>query len=62
MIDRRSFLSSALLAGFGMRSGLFAQLQSLPSRLPDRALFDANQDAYWKELRKQFLIPADENT
>ena len=60
MIDRRSFLSSTLVAGFVLRNGLFAQLQSLPSKLPDRSLFDANEDAYWKELRKQFLIPADE--
>ena len=60
MIDRRSFLSSALFAGFTVRSGFFAQLQSLPSTLPDRSLFDANEDAYWKELRKQFLIPPDE--
>ncbi len=60
MIDRRSFLSSALFAGYAVRTGLFAQLQSVPSALPDRSLFDANEDAYWRELRKQFLIPADE--
>jgi isopenicillin-N epimerase len=60
MINRRSFISSALVAGLGVRTGLFAQLQSLPSTLPDRSSFDANEDAYWHELRKQFLIPADE--
>ena len=60
MIDRRSFLSSALVAGLAFRNDLFAQLQALPSKLPDRSLLDANEDAYWRELRKQFLIPADE--
>jgi len=60
MIDRRSFLSSALVAGLAFRNDLFAQLQALPSKLRDRSLLDANEDAYWRELRKQFLIPADE--
>ena len=32
----------------------------LPPRFPDSALFDKNEDAYWAELRKQFLIPEDE--
>jgi isopenicillin-N epimerase len=60
MLDRRSFLSSALFAGFAIRNGLFAQLESAPSTLPERSLLDANEDSYWRELRKQFLIPADE--
>jgi len=62
MLNRRSFLSSSMAAGtaLALRSGLWAQLQSLPSKLPDRSLYDSNEDVYWSELRKQFLIPADE--
>ena len=31
-----------------------------PASLPDQALHDANEDSYWAEIRKQFLIPEDE--
>ncbi len=64
MMDRRGFLStslaSSLALGLGYRGTLWAQLQSLPSKLPERSLYDSNEDTYWKEMRKQFLIPADE--
>src|SRR5271156_926254 len=66
MLNRRSFLSStfasslAVGAGLTRRGHLWARLDSLPSKLPDRSLFDQDEDAYWRELRKQFLIPADE--
>jgi isopenicillin-N epimerase len=68
MLNRRSFLSSsfasslALGAGLSWRGNLWAQLESLPSKLPDRTLFERNnnEEAYWSELRKQYLIPADE--
>jgi isopenicillin-N epimerase len=62
MLNRRNFLSSSLAAtaALGWRGSLWAQLQTLPSHLPDRSLFDQNEDNYWHELRKQFLIPADE--
>jgi len=62
MLNRRAFLSSSLALGSALawRGNLWAQLESLPSRLPDRTLYDSNEDAYWRELRKQFLIPADE--
>ncbi len=62
MIDRRRFLSTAtagLAASFALRSNLYAQLEKMPP-LPDRSQFSKNEDAYWAELRKQFLIPADE--
>jgi isopenicillin-N epimerase len=32
----------------------------VPAALPDPAQYKVNDDAYWAELRKQFLIPADE--
>ncbi len=66
MLNRRSFLSSsvasslALSATFARPNNLWAQLNSLPSRLPDRSLYEKDEDAYWREIRKQFLIPADE--
>ena len=65
MLNRRSFLSSGFAASLAVgtrlawRGNLWAQLESLPSQLPDRSLLDSNEDAYWRELRKQFLIPAD---
>ena len=66
MLNRRNFLTSSVASSLALsttvswRGKLWAQIESLPSRLPDRALFDSNEDAYWRELRKQFLIPADE--
>jgi isopenicillin-N epimerase len=67
MIDRRHFLSSAatgLAASLSLqnlfsRENLFAQLERIPP-LPDRSLYDKDEDAYWAEMRKQFLIPEDE--
>ena len=62
MLDRRHFLSTAatgVAASFALRSNLFAQLEKTPP-LPDRSLLDKNEDAYWAEMRKQFLIPEDE--
>jgi isopenicillin-N epimerase len=65
MVDRRGFLSSfagAAAVGAALNFGgeLFAQLAQAPGQLPDRGLYDSNEEAYWTELRKQFLIPADE--
>ena len=64
MLDRRRFLASTvtggLVAGLALKHDLFAQLEQIPSALPDSNKFAANEDAYWAELRKQFLIPADE--
>ena len=66
MLNRRRFLSSSLGstlavgAGVAWRKNLWAQLEALPSKSPDRSLYERNEDAYWRELRKQFLIPADE--
>src|SRR5277367_6647387 len=65
MPDRRGFLSSlAGAAGIGGSLSLSTSwpklLEQAPAQLPDKALFDSNEEAYWTELRKQFLIPADE--
>jgi selenocysteine lyase/cysteine desulfurase len=63
LINRRSFLSntaSALAAATSLRGNLFAQLTDTPPTLPNRGLFEKNEDAYWAEMRKQFLIPEDE--
>ena len=65
MVNRRGFLSSfggAAVMGTALNFGgeLFAQLAQAPGQLPDRGLYDSNEEAYWTELRKQFLIPADE--
>jgi len=64
MLDRRRFLASTvtggLVAELALKHDLFAQLEQIPSALPDSNKFAANEGAYWSELRKQFLIPADE--
>src|SRR3981081_1389463 len=61
MLDRRIFLSSttALAATLALRGNLLAQLDRTPP-LPDHSWLDKNEDSYWAELRKQFLIPEDE--
>lgn len=65
MLDRRHFLSTAA-AGVAdwsspsaFRSNLLAQIEKTPP-LPDYSLLDNNEDAYWAEMRKQFIIPEDE--
>jgi len=61
MLDRRQFLSrsAGLAASLAFAEPLLAQLAN-PTSLPDRSQFANNEDAYWAELRKQYLIPADE--
>jgi isopenicillin-N epimerase len=65
MVDRRGFLSSFAGALAVARSRESASpwrgrpLQA-PAQLPERALYDADEEKYWAELRKQYLIPADE--
>ncbi len=64
MSDRREFLSS--LAGIAALGSVAPSrvcgdlLSQAPEKLPDTKLYDANEEAFWRELRKQFLIPQDE--
>src|SRR6267143_1591034 len=65
MIDRRGFLSSfAGIAGAAGALGLPPKwnplLEQESPKLPDSTLYGSNEEAYWTEMRKQFLIPADE--
>jgi selenocysteine lyase/cysteine desulfurase len=65
MVDRRGFLSSfAGLAGTAGASSLTrawpALLEQEAPKLPNSALYSSDEEAYWGELRKQFLIPRDE--
>src|ERR1700756_5152813 len=62
MLDRRRFLSTAatgVAASFALGGNLLAQLEKIPT-LPDHSLLDKNEDEYWAEIRKQFIIPEDE--
>jgi isopenicillin-N epimerase len=64
MPDRRGFLSS--LRAVAATAALpitkiyddLAHQSLLP--MPDAALYDKDEDAYWTAIRKQFLIPEDE--
>jgi isopenicillin-N epimerase len=63
MFTRRGFLTSAAAAATGaavFRNELLARIAAVPRELPTYRLLEVDQDAYWAELRKQFLIPADE--
>ncbi|PYT62137.1 MAG: aminotransferase [Acidobacteria bacterium] len=65
MIDRRGFLSSfagiaSAVGAAGLAPKWAAALEQEAPKLPDRSLYDSNEEAYWTEIRKQFLIPADE--
>ncbi|HUL35362.1 MAG TPA: aminotransferase class V-fold PLP-dependent enzyme [Candidatus Eisenbacteria bacterium] len=64
MFDRRAFLSSLMAAGAAPTlSWAVANediLAGIPEKLPDKSIYTTNEEAYWRELRRQFLIPADE--
>jgi len=61
-MDRRHFLSTAtggIAASLALRGTLLAQLERAPA-LPSRSLLDQNEDTFWAEMRRQFIIPEDE--
>jgi len=66
MLDRRRFLSfsvstaaTGIAASVALRGSLLAQVEKVPA-LPDHSLLDKDEDRYWAEMRRQFLIPEDE--
>src|ERR1700674_1387664 len=65
MFDRRGFLSSMMaMAGaapaLSWSSSGEDPLAGIPAKLPDKSLYQTNEEAYWAELRRQFLIPKEE--
>ena len=67
MLGRRSFLSTfPSLAALGavplpaMASITDDFLAQFPASVPDPSLYDKDEEAYWTEVRKLFLIPEDE--
>jgi selenocysteine lyase/cysteine desulfurase len=61
-MDRRRFLASGtgLAAALALPNGLFTQLDKTPPALPDKTLYASDADAYWAQVRQQFIIPDDE--
>jgi isopenicillin-N epimerase len=62
VLDRRHFLATTtgVAATLAFRNSLLAQIEKAPAHLPDPSLYRNNEDVYWAELRRQFLIPEDE--
>ena len=61
MLDRRRFLATTagVAAALAVPDALQAQLEKIPSSLPDPPTQTKDVDKYWAEIRKQFLIPED---
>ena len=61
MLDRRRFLASTvtggLVAGLALKHDLFAQLEQIPSALPDSNKFAGNEDAYSGRIAKTVPHP-----
>src|SRR6516164_6450692 len=64
MFDRRDFLSSlaavATAPALHWHTSVDDPLAGIPANLPNHSLYQTNEEAYWTELRRQFLIPEDE--
>jgi selenocysteine lyase/cysteine desulfurase len=64
MIRRREFLSSFAGIAALTRNPLPDVCQDIlahgPDKLPDHRLYEADEETYWTEVRKLFLIPQDE--
>ena len=63
MFNRREFFfaSAATAAGTLAFSGsALAEMAEQAPAMPDKSLYDRNQDAYWAAIRKQFVIPTNE--
>jgi len=64
MLNRRTFLhSAAAVAGAAgvatMHPRAFSQHGPGAPPLPDRDLYTHNEDEYWKQIRRQYLLPDD---
>jgi isopenicillin-N epimerase len=60
MLDRRSFLSAfSAAAVLGLSPRLVTAAANAKATLPPRDLYDQDEEAYWAEVRKLFLIPDD---
>lgn len=64
MVNRRDFLHNATaalgVAGLGLLPPeVRAQCSLQAPPLPDASLYTRDEEAYWRELRKQFLLPED---
>jgi selenocysteine lyase/cysteine desulfurase len=58
-MDRRNFLAATTTLGLSsLAHASFRRLPELP--LPATSLFQQDEERYWSDIRKQFLIPADE--
>lgn len=62
MVNRRGFLSSVggVAGALGLAPRLDALLGDAAPQMPASSLYEKDEEAYWSELRKQFLIPEDE--
>jgi isopenicillin-N epimerase len=61
LLDRRQFFSkvTGVAAAMAFGGNLLAQLEKTPP-LPDPSLLDTNEDRFWSDMRRQFIIPQDE--
>ncbi len=59
MLDRRRFLATTagVAASLAIPETISAQLQDVPSSLPQPPTQAGDTEKYWVEIRKQFLIP-----
>ena len=62
MLDRRSFLrtTAGIATGVAVSSKLLEALSSPVPPLPEPQLAQQDEEAYWTQVRQQFLIPPDE--
>lgn len=63
MLNRRSFFRASVATAAGtlaFSGSALAELAEQAPSLPDKSLYDRDQDAYWAAIRKQFVIPVDE--
>ncbi len=61
MLDRRAFLFATATVGATLATArLWAEQCPVAPELPRPELYQNDEEGYWRELRKQFLIPADE--